>query len=764
MNLDDIESSYANYDDQIKHIKTVDEQDAAPVPAFDVLHPSLEKDFPFDHLYEHQADGLEQLERGENICITTPTSSGKTLIYGLFMLDQIRQDEDATFVLAYPTKALSRDQKTELGDLYSNFDIDIDIGVYDGDTETEEKRRIRRESNLIITNMQGLNYYLPHHNKWSRIFSNIKGIVIDESHTYTGVKGMHVSWIIRRLRRIIENKYNNDPQFILSSATIGNPQEHAYNLTGKEYTIINTDGSPQGKRDIVIWNPPSYTDDNGQLNRKSANKESSDLLAYLITKDIQSLLFARSRKMTELCSKWTEDSLIQMYNDYQSTVEPYNAGHRKSERRRVEDKLKEGSIDGVVSTNALELGIDIGGVDATLMNGYPGRKASFWQQAGRSGRGGSDALSILVARHASVDQYIVNNPEFLLESNVENAVVDLDNNKVLSQHLLCAANEYPLHTEDAKIFGEHRFNNTVQRLLSEGILRGDLVDGVTYVPSNRPEATIDLYSTENTQYTITVDLGYDTFNLPDVGASRAYRDYHPNAIHIHKGEQYQVTEFDQDEQEIVLEPVDVNYYTQSSRTVDINNIVEEESVTLSDGVKICRGRGEIEEYYNTYSRIYFDDSSQEPKLPTGIMDPVTLETELMWLSFDHDIASDIDREAAVDGLMGSLHAMEHGLIKMAPTVITADSKNIGGLSVDSHTHTNKPTVFIYDGIEGGVGFSHEIYNEIAQLSDRTEALLANCECTSDHGCPACTMSPMCGDNNEPMDSVGAQYILDVLSE
>lgn len=765
MNIGNIKKEFPDYDGQIEHIEEIHARGADTVPPKMVLPYRLAQDLPFDTLYSHQYKALESLNRNNHVCVTTPTSSGKTLVYGLEIARQYYEDNSSTALLVYPTKALSRDQKEELEKLYDNLNLNIDIGVYDGDSSQDEKRRIRRQSNVIITNFQGLNYYIPYHKKWNRIFQNLSTVVIDEAHTYTGVQGMHVSWIIRRLRRIVENYYDSLPSFILSSATIGNPEEHAKNLTGYEFDVISEDGSPRGKRDIVIWNPPSYIDDDsGTLERKSPNAESSEIAAYLANKDLQSLMFAPSRKTTELCAKWTQDTLNDDYAGFYD-VDSYNAGHRKSDRREVESKLKKGELDAVVSTTALELGIDIGGVDATIMNGYPGRKASFWQQAGRSGRGTNDAISFLVTQHDSIDQFIVDNPDYLLNSEVENAVVDLDNKHVLKAHLCAASNEMPLKMRDVSLFTDGPFMESLEELYRQGYINASDIteEDIKYIKSDRPESRIDLYSSDSEQFDVYIDLGDDTAELPSVDKYRAYRDFHPRAIHMYKGNQYEVTEFDKESMEIYLEYVEVGYYTQSSRDTEIKNLeVIDTKEVPNTNIKINKGKATIAESYSTYTKIYFKEGRKESNLPTTLNDPIELRTDAMWIEYDRDSIDTVSLDSGSDGVAGGLHAAEHSLIKMSPTIITADSKDIGGLSNPMSPATDKPTIFVYDGIEGGVGFSHKIYENIEKLSERTVELLNSCDCESKHGCPACTMSSMCGDNNEPMDVDGGISCLEFL--
>lgn len=764
MDVEYISDEYPNYNNQVEYIKTVPSKDPNYVDSGEYLPLKISDNLPFDDLYSHQGKALDKLADGSNVCVTTPTSSGKTLIYALHIARKILNNKNETALLIYPTKALSRDQKEELENIYDNFNIDIDIGVYDGDATQDEKRRIRNECNLIISNFQGMNYYLPHHEKWNQIFENLGTIVIDEAHTYTGIQGIHVSWIIRRIRRIVENTYKSEPQFILSSATIGNPYEHASHLTGMEFEVISEDGSPRGKRDILIWNPPSK--DGDTLDRKSPHKETSDVTSYLVSRGQQCLTFVPSRKMTELCSKWTQDNLE---NDFAGNfnIKPYNAGHRKKDRREVEDHLKSEDIDGVISTTALELGIDIGSVDVTVMDGYPGKRASFWQQAGRSGRGTQNTMSFLISQHDSIDQYIVNNPDFLFEEDVENAVIDLDNVDIMVAHILVAANEKPLTIKDSIYFSEGPLVEAINLANEEDLVEGDIRGGVVnYVGDNpRPESNINLYSTSDQQYSVTINIDDDeNHELPSVDKSRAFREFHPYAIYMYNGNQYQVTDFDRDNRDITLEYTDVNYYTRSSRSVEIKDLNYLNTTKITNDLVIKRGQGVIAESYATYNKIYFDNRENDANLPTGLNEPIEIETDIMWLELSPELAQKIDTLSEVDGLLGSLHAAEHGLIKMSPTEITADPKDLGGLSIAQHDETGKPTIFIYDGVNGGVGFSHEIYENIRELAKRTENSLLNCDCESPHGCPACTMSSMCGDNNEPMDSKGAQHLLKEIYE
>jgi len=757
---DVFESDYPNYKGQVKNIERLEGRSGDFVMAHSVLPEKLAIRLPYDELYTHQADAIEQLHNDKNVCVTTSTASGKTLVYALRMAELIEEDSNATGLFLYPTKALSRDQKQEISQLYEEMGLDISIGVYDGDTDSNEKREIRESSDVIITNFQGLNYYLPHHDKWERFLRNLQLVVVDESHMYRGVQGIHTAYIIRRLKRIA-NDYYSQPQFVLTSATIGNPKQHTETLIGDDVSVIENDTSPKGATDIVFWQPPQAGTEN-----RSSHKESSELLGYITSKGLQSLLFAPSRQSTELCLRhcqdedWISDSL--KFNSY-------NAGHTKKERRNVEDDLKDGSVDGVITTTALEVGIDIGSIDAAIIDTYPGQRTSFWQQIGRAGRSPDKrSIAMFVADNESVDQYILNNPDFLLEDDVEDAVIDIENLKIAKKQIRAAANELSLQQSDLDFFPKQIFQTSIHELQKEGeIEESPLSNQISYIGDNgRPESDISLYASSEKTFTPVIVINDDVVSLPEVGIERAFRDFHYGATYYHKGTKYEVIEFDAKSESIRLAPTDVQYYTQSSRTVEIENLIETDSFEPIDGVTIKKGTGVIKEYYDSYSKIYPDRGETEHGHDTGISKPISLETQLFWFEIDDGILNDIRENGPRQQSLGGLHAAEHALIKMVPTVLMADSKNIGGLSTLAHPEipSQSAGIFIYDGVSGGVGFSHKMYQNIENLMSRTINRLENCSCESDEGCLSCTMSPMCGDGNEPLDRVQAADILNYIQE
>ncbi len=775
-----LNEGYPNYRDQIEHIDTHEAKEAKTVPTEDILPERIAKYFEFD-LFTHQAEALSELNFGENVCVATSTSSGKTMVYALHFARRYLEKPSSTGLIIYPTKALSRDQQEALTELYNDLELDIDVRVYDGDTPREDRPDIRENADIIITNFAGINHYLPHHGKWANFFGNLELFALDESHTYTGVHGMHVAWIIRRLKRIVEY-YRAEPQYVLTSATIGNPAEHSRVLTGEGAFVIDDDGSPRGQRTLVYWNPPAWSDkekrSDGTINRKPASIESSEVLAHLAANDIQTLQFASSRKMTELTAHRTEERIQDDDTPYPSgvEVEAYHAGHGKETRRETEDRLKAGEIDAVVSTEALELGIDIGGVDGTVIAGYPGTRQSFWQQIGRSGRGKSEALSVFIADYDSIDQYLISNPEYLSDDYVEDAVVDLGNNEVYSQHILCAANELAITEEDKEYFGDQRLENAIKMWKMAGQLVGGLKTGVQYSGTGRPEADVSLYASSDEQFDIRLHAEADgELDMEPVDKDRAYRDFHEGAVYMHKGQRYQVIKFvDQGSQQyILLRPAhNVNYYTRSKSETRITNVTPEMSRDIGD-FTLYWGEGTVTAHYEYFDKIDIESNRpQNRNIPTGLP-PLNMQTQMLWLEVPDYVEQGLtakyaDYEAAnepnhiFNGYMGGLHATEHGMINVAPLELMMDKQDLGGLSTFNHPAYDTSGFFIYDGISGGLGFSRTIYDQFESIAIRTRELIASCECTRERGCPACVMDDNCGDQNSPLHKSAAIDLFDHL--
>ncbi|SDQ98060.1 DEAD/DEAH box helicase [Natronobacterium texcoconense] len=786
---DELRESYPRerYSGQLEERITLPSQSANHVPAETVLPAELAARLAVDP-WSHQAEALEALADGENVCVATSTSSGKTYVYGLEIARRALENPEVRALIVYPTKALSRDQERELEDLFDELALDVTVGVYDGDTSAEDKSRIREEANVVITNVAGLNQYLEGHHRWARFHANCDLIVVDEAHSWTGISGMHAAWILRRAQRVID-WYGGDPQYVLTSATIGNPGDHAQALTGEPATVVDEDGSPNGRRHLVFWEPPSDDGSSGDGNedgddalpsKRPATVEGPELWAHCCYHGVPSLLFCDSRKQTELAVDRATDYVANPTLPYHGGVdlEPYNAGHGKESRRETERRLKSGQLDGVATTSALEVGIDVGGIDGTVLMGYPGSRSSFWQRIGRSGRGRRDALSVFVPDHATLDQYVCNHPEYLLEGDPEDAVVDLANNPVFLEHLRCAAQELPVTRDDADLLGGlERLERAVEYGHRTGDLEGSIEGGVTYARRDRPQNEVDIYASGGNSVEVRV-AGDETIDHEPIGKARAYRDYHVGATVLYQGDQYEVREFREDRPQpyVKLEPVDVDYYTQSQRQVAIYDTEVHESRELESGFRLNWGYGTVTVRYPTYTRREIDTGDVRAiGLETGL-GPLEMRTQLCWAEVPTDVEravteahSEYHNEECEDlpprlhGYLGGIHAIEHAMIGVTPLELTVDANDLGGLATNRLPETPDTSGwFIYDGVEGGVGFSRRIYEEYEAVARRARELIVDCDCGRDEGCPACLMDDRCGNDNRPLYGPAATDVIDAL--
>ncbi|WP_408957801.1 DEAD/DEAH box helicase [Natrinema sp. 74] len=773
------------YHGQLRETVTLPAEPASHVPAEAVLPADLAANLGVDP-WSHQAAALEALADGENVCVATSTSSGKTYVYGLHVARRFRENPDVRALLVYPTKALSRDQERELNDLFDALGLDITVGVYDGDTKREEKARIREEATVVITNFAGLNQYLEGHHRWAEFHADCELIVVDEAHAWTGLSGMHAAWILRRARRVID-WYGGDPQYVLTTATIGNPAEHAQALTGEPATVIDDDGSPSGRRHLAFWDPP--TDDGGygdgtgddarSPSKRPATVEAPEVWAHCCYHGVSSLLFCDSRKGTELAVGRAHDYLENPTLPYRGStpLAAYNAGHGKRSRRGTENRLKSGDVDGVATTSALEVGIDVGGIDGTVLMGYPGSRHSFWQRLGRAGRGERESLSVFVPDHATLDQYVLRHPAYLLEEEPESAVVDLENNHVYLQHLRCAAQELPLRREDAARFGGHdRLERAVEYGRRTGDLEGSLEGGVTYAHRDRPQDAISLYASGGNSFEVRL-AGEESIDHQPIGRARAYRDYHEGAIVLYQGDQYEVIALYEDRPQPVveLEPVDVDYYTQSQRQTTIYDTEVRESREVGP-VQLNWGYGTVTVRYDTFSKREIGTGDvRAVGLETGVS-PLEMRTQLCWAEVPTDVEravttahSDYRNDNCADlpprlhGYLGGIHAVEHAMIGVAPLELTVDAADLGGLATNRLPDGSDASGwFIYDGVDGGVGFSRRIYEEYEAVARRARDLITDCDCGRDEGCPACLMDPRCGNDNRPLYAPAATDVIDAL--
>ncbi|SEV80648.1 DEAD/DEAH box helicase [Natrinema salifodinae] len=790
----------ARYAHQAREQFVLPAEPAEHVPAREALPAGLAANLGVD-LWSHQAAALDALADGENVCVATSTSSGKTYVYGLDIARRFRENPDVRALLVYPTKALSRDQERELNDLFDALGVDVTVGVYDGDTNREEKVRIREEATVVITNFAGLNQYLEGHHRWAEFHANCSLLVIDEAHAWTGVSGMHAAWILRRARRVI-GWYGGDPQYVLTTATIGNPAEHARTLTGEPAMVIDADGSPSGRRHLVFWDPPADEEGSGgdgdgtesgdgsggdaagdgsdwTPSKRPATVEAPEVWAHCCYHGVPSLLFCDSRKQTELAVGRAREFLETPKFPYRGRADlaAYNAGHGKKARRGTEHRLKTGDLDGVATTSALEVGIDVGGIDGTVLLGYPGSRQSFWQRIGRSGRDERNALSVFVPSHATLDQYILRHPEYLLEEAPESAVVDLENNPVYLQHLRCAAQELPLTRADADRFGgRDRLERAVEYGRRTGDLEGSLAGGVTYAHRDRPQDEISLYASGGNAFEVRL-AGDDSFDHQPIGRARAYRDYHEGATVLYRGDRYQVVELREDRPQpfVKLEPADVDYYTQSQRQTTIYDTEIRESREVGP-FRLNWGYGTVTVRYDTFMKRELGSGDvRETGLETGVP-PLEMRTQLCWAEVPDDVERAVtaahseyhndeceELPPRLHGYLGGIHAIEHAMIAVAPLELTVDASDLGGLATNRLPDAPDTSGwFIYDGVDGGLGFSRRIYEEYEAVAKRARELMTGCECGRDEGCPACLMDDRCGNDNRPLYAPAATDVIDAL--
>jgi len=749
--------SLTDYRQQIVHIERIPHQGAILEKLDDPLHPSLQaclESVGISALFSHQAKALNAIFAKKNVIIATPSASGKTLCYQLATLDALVHDKDSRALYIFPTKALAQDQLRSLKQIAHSLSLRSRseaispqaTATFDGDTPRDERANIRKQARVVLTNPDMLHLgILPNHQSWSKLFRNLKYVVIDETHIYRGVFGSHVANVLRRLRRLC-SFYGSAPQFICCSATIANPQQHAQNIVGLPFEAVTEDGSPHGEKYFTFWNPPLI--DENKTGRRSSNSEAAFLLEELVQKEIRSLVFASTRKLTELIYIYTQEQLPPSLRD---KISPYRAGYLPEDRRRIERQFFEGELLGLVATTALELGINIGDLDATVLTGYPGSIASAWQQAGRSGRSTHSSLSFLIALENPLDQYLMRNPEFFFSKNFDNAIINPDNPYILKPHLLCAAWEKPLHEKDEEFFGLTMRTMLVE-LEQEGMLRRREVKWHPAPAISYPAQDMNIRSTSGQNYAV-ID-GRDGCLLETVEASVAFFQVHPGAIYLHQGESYLIKELDLARRIAWVEPRPVDYYTQ---TMEIHEIRVKKLLQENDchGVKVYFGDVDV-----TITVVGFKKKKQFTEevveaLPLNLP-PQTFPTKALWFDLPQK-AIDRIADAGLD-FHGGLHACEHAAIGILPLFALCDRNDIGGVSTPFHPDTGRAQIFIYDAHPGGIGIAEKGFEMILELWQATLKAVEECPCAD--GCPSCIQSPKCGNNNQPLDKEAAVMLLE----
>ena len=707
----------------------------APIPKG--LHPKVSEALAargIEQLFTHQADAWDAAQRGEHLVVATGTASGKTLAFNLPVLDALARQPKTRALYLYPTKALAQDQIRSLTELKPPA---IKPAIYDGDTESSRRWQIRKWSNLILTNPDMLHVgVLPHHDRWGDVLHNLRYVVVDEAHVYRGVFGSHVGNVLRRLRRLARI-YGADPQFLLASATIANPGELARRLLGVEASTIEQDGAPKAERTILLWNPP-LTDEELGL-RASALGEAARLMASLVERGVRTLCFAKSRKSAELVHRFTAQRLGDA-----TRLSPYRAGYTPAQRREIERRLVAGDLLGVSATNALELGIDVGLLDAVICVGFPGTVASLRQQWGRAGRRGH-GLAAMVATEDALDQFFMRDPEALLDRRVEAAILDHANPRVLDGHVRSAAFEAPLDEKDTETLGPEALERAAQL---PDLRRKD--NGFVWAGRDYPAGRFGLRSATPDSFTV-VDVSTGSL-LGLVEQERAYSTVHQGAVYLHLGESYRVAALDLENRTALVEPYSGDEYTQAKKDT-MTAIVEPLREERRLGLDLTFGRVVVTEQVVAYQRKRIGDGETIETLPLDLPE-TQFETEAIWF-----VPEDAMLEGLTDitRLLGALHAAEHAMIAILPLWAMCDRWDIGGLSTNLHFQTGRPTIFVYDGHAGGVGINERGFEVFEGWVGDTARLLEGCPC--DHGCPSCVQSPKCGNLNEPLDKGGALELL-----
>jgi DEAD/DEAH box helicase domain-containing protein len=743
-----------------------------PLP--DLLQQALTQ-MGIAQLYDHQVESIERVRRGENIVVCTATSSGKTLCYNLPIIERILQERSSKAIYIYPINALINDQLKSLFRINLALGKDaIGIARYTGSLNSEQRRLARERSpHIWLTNPEMLHLsFLLWRQNWEDLWRNLRFVVIDEVHTYRGVFGSNVAQLLRRMLRMAEH-YGSSPQFICCSATIANPQELVERLTGRPFTVIDHDGAGSGRKLFALWNPPLQSDD-GSNRRRSHSEESVDLLLHCVQANYNTIVFARARGLTERMLRMgralSED---RSQSQLMGHISSYRAGYLAEEREDIENKLKTGVIKGIITTNALEMGIDIGGLDAAILSGYPGTIMSTWQQAGRAGRRGRDALIFLVASQNPLDQYYVNNPREFFGKPHELAIVDLDNQHIRLKHLLCAARELPYASAEINrlpVDVQALLEELRERELLEPCALEDGSEGLQYPRSGKEiHFRVSLRSASHETYHI-LDANHN--EIGTIEPPNAYRETHPGAIYQHGGDDYRVTFLDRRQQVVHVREEHVPHYTRASSaiTVKIENVLATRELML-EGNPLRIGLGEVlvEETIYSYQELALGSDELIKRVNLDYPLTLRLHTTAMWLALPPALEASIlqelppcaENEGAEEGggnpFVEGLHGVEHLVTGVMPLLVMCDRRDVDGFHHPRHADLGAASVFIYDAYEGGIGLAEIAYARAAELLRLAYETVSRCRCAS--GCPSCIQSGVCRLRNESLNKAAASAIL-----
>ena len=690
-------------------------------------------------LFRHQAQAIDLIRQNLPVVVATPTASGKTLIYNLPVLERCCQNNRSKALYLFPLKALAQDQLRtfeKMVDVLEGFKPKA--AIYDGDTSAYRRKQIREAPpNVVFTNPDMLHLsLLAHHRKWAAFWSDLETVVIDEVHYYRGIMGSHIAQIFRRLQRICDF-YGSAPTFVFSSATVANPAQLAEQLTGLHPKTISESGAPQGKRWLIFINPTTGPAQAAIL-----------LLKAALHRGLRTIVYTQSRKLTELIALWAGNQSGQ----FASKISAYRAGFLPEERREIEARLSNGDLLAVISTSALELGIDIGDLDLCLLVGYPGSVVSTWQRGGRVGRSGQNSALILIAGEDALDQYFIRNPSDFLQRKPETAVVNPFNPDIMAKHLVCAAAELTLKAHEPLLQAKNSMA-VVSTLEKKGELLRSAQGDEFYTLRKIPHRNVDLRGTGHTFKIISTRTSEPKGEIDDL---RAFRETHPGAIYLHRGETYLVDTLNLKTRTIKVSNVDVDYYTRvrSDKNVDILNIEREKIIGITN---VYEGRIKVTDHVTEYEIWRIQANTLISRIPLDLP-PQIFETEGIWFIIPPAVQRQV--ETKLQDFIGGIHAMEHAAISIFPLLVMADRNDLGGLAMPYNPQLASAVVFIYDGIQGGAGLTRQAFEQAEDLLAYTKRIIEECPCES--GCPSCVHSPKCGSGNRPMDKAAAISILNGL--
>ncbi len=701
-------------------------------------------------LWSHQAKAAQLAWQGQSVVVATGTASGKSLAYLLPALTAARAGRKygGTTLYLTPTKALAADQLRALDELCVP---DVIAATYDGDTPLESRDAARDHATYVLTNPDMLHRsLLPRHHRWVAFLRSLRFVVVDECHTYRGVFGSHVAQVLRRLRRVCA-RYGADPVFILASATTAEPERSAERLTGVPVVAVDDDGSPRGQKDFVLWEPPtsSLRGEHGAPIKRSTLAEAADLLSDLIVAGARMVGFVRSRRAAETVAALARAALTDVDPALAKQVAAYRAGYLPYERRELERALQDGTIRALAATTALELGVDVAGLDAVVIAGWPGTRASLWQQAGRAGRGGQDSVAVLIARDDPLDTYLVRHPDAIFGHPAEAAVLDPDNPYVLAPHLCAAAQESPLTDADIELFGRAA-PEVISSLEADKVLRRRS-SGWHWVRRGWAHDLADLRGSGEPIVQL-VEAGTGRL-LGTVDSGRAHAAVHDGAVSVHQGETYVVERLDLEDHVAFVRPETVDYTTIARDVTDLRILATEQSEAWG-AARLCLGSVEVSSQVVAYLKRKLGSGEVLGEEPLDLP-PRRLRTKAVWWTLP-----DSSLPITAADAPGSAHAAEHAAIGLLPLFATCDRWDIGGLSTARHPDTGLLTVFVHDGHPGGAGFAERGFHAAAPWLRATRETIASCPCPS--GCPSCVQSPKCGNGNDPLDKAGAVRLLDTL--